>query len=353
MAQTQTGTGALVGYFDNSEDARQAVEALHEAGFSSAHLGMAHRAGSTTSDSTTRSGSSTASRVGHKIEHKAESTWDKIVNMFSGGNRAEPYADERTQGDLATREVTENPADENRYNQSTAANRVNRNDVAYNRGDDNRDYDQYDTSDLHNSLAGLHIPEERARYFNHRLQTSQSGAIVTVNAGDRANEARSILLRFGADLGDNASNYDYSQTTRDYSQTARDDSPEFAQRQEQRNNIQLLGEVLRVHKERIDRGEVRVRKEVVVENQTIQVPVTREELVVERHAAGQNTPASGNIGEDEIRIPLSEERASVDKETVVREEVNVGKKPVQDVRDLSGEVRHEELVVDDQTKRSA
>ena len=62
---------------------------------------------------------------------------------------------------------------------------------------------------------------------------------------------------------------------------------------------------MRVHKERINRGEVRVRKDVVTENQTIEVPVTREELVLERVAVSGNTPApSANIGSgQEIRIP--------------------------------------------------
>jgi uncharacterized protein (TIGR02271 family) len=108
-----------------------------------------------------------------------------------------------------------------------------------------------------------------------------------------------------------------------------------------------------VHKDRVSRGEVRIRKEVITETQTVQVPVTREELVIERRAVDQATPATGSIGESEIRIPLSEERASVDTSTVVREEVAVGKKPVQDVRDLTGEVRREELVVEDPTKRTA
>jgi len=35
---------------------------------------------------------------------------------------------------------------------------------------------------------------------------------------------------------------------------------------------------------------------------------------------------------------------SGDKGTVVRDEVAVGKKPVREVKDISGEVRHEELV---------
>jgi uncharacterized protein (TIGR02271 family) len=252
--------------------------------------------------------------------------------MFQG-NEAEPYADERTQGDLANREITQNPGDANR----SAAYQNNREDQ----------YDQYDTSDLQGSFTGLNIPEQRSRYFQHRITNSQKGAVVTVNAGDRVAEAESILRRYNADLGEDAENYNYSETETDSSR-----QPRFDQSESQ-NNIQLLGEVLRVHKDRVNRGEVRIRKEVITETQTVQVPVTREELVVERRPVDQATPATGSIGESEVRIPLSEERASVDKSTVVREEVAVGKKPVQEVRDVSGEVRREELVVEDPTKRTA
>jgi uncharacterized protein (TIGR02271 family) len=325
MTQTQTGTGTIVGFFEDDAEARQAVEALHQAGFTSAHIGVAHRGGSTI-----RTDSSSSS-----VKEKATSTWDKIKSMFQG-NEAEPYADERTQGDLANREVTQNPADTNRY---------------ANQNDREGQYDQYDTSDLHGSFTGLNIPEQRSRYFQNRITNSQNGAVVTVNAGDRVGEAESILLRYNADLGDDAENYNYSET-----ETGTSQQPNQGRAQDlegEQNNIQLLGEVLRVHKDRVSRGEVRIRKEVITETQTVQVPVTREELVIERRPVDQATPATGSIGESEIRIPLSEERASVDTSTVVREEVAVGKKPVQDVRDLTGEVRREELVVEDPTKRTA
>jgi uncharacterized protein (TIGR02271 family) len=121
--------------------------------------------------------------------------------------------------------------------------------------------------------------------------------------------------------------------------------------------VQLFGEVLRVHKERINRGEVRVRKDVITENQTIEVPVMREELVLERVAVSGNTPApSASIGRgQEIRVPLSEEKVRLEKQPVLREEVNVGKREVQDVETVSGDVRREELRVDDRDapKRSA
>jgi uncharacterized protein (TIGR02271 family) len=322
MAETQNLTGTIAAYFDDSNDAREAVEALHDAGFSSAHIGVAHRAHS--SFSSTEPSTGTRSTGGEK-KHEF-STWDKIKHWFSG-DEPEPYADERTRGDLATHEITDPDA---------AAG--------------------YASSDLHGSFRSLDIPEERSRYFSHRLGRGQNGAVVTVNAGARRAEAEDILTQYGGDLATGAASYDYGETgynTSGYetgdrttasstTDNYRDESPE---------NIQLLGEVLRVHKDRISRGEVRIRKDVVTENQSVQVPVTREELVIERRPVNEAAPADGTIGESEIRVPLTEERASLDKSTVVREEVSVSKRPVEEVRDVTGEVRREELVVDDPTRK--
>lgn len=325
MPENQTQYATVVGYFENKSDAGEAIQALREAGFTSAHLGVAHSDSSTfSSDSSSASISSTASSEATGTstnEEKGTGVWSKVRNFFEG-NVAEPYADERTQGDLANREVTTDPANANGYGHS----------------------------DLHNSLTDLSVPEERTRYFGHRFGSNEQGAVVTVNAGDRKTEAEAILTRYGADLGENAASYDYSQAQgRDYSQTQGTNYSEVQGTHEPRN-IQLLGEVLRVQKDRVNRGEIRLRKEIVTETQNVQVPVSREELVIERRAVDSNQPVTGNIGENrEIRVPLSEDRASVDKSTVVREEVSIGKKSVQEVRDLSDQVRHEELVVEDPT----
>jgi uncharacterized protein (TIGR02271 family) len=96
----------------------------------------------------------------------------------------------------------------------------------------------------------------------------------------------------------------------------------------------------------VQRGEVRLRKEVVTENQNVQVPVTREELVIERTPV-EGRQATGQIGtEKEIRVPLSEERASVEKVPMVREEVRVGKRAVEDTRNITDQTRREELRVE-------
>ena len=320
MAETQNLTGTIAAYFEDSDSARQAVEALQDAGFTSAHIGVAHRGGMSRS-LTEPSSTSTNFTSGETRQHEF-STWDKVKNWFSG-DEPEPYADERDRGDAASREVT--------YPEAGTG---------------------YDSSDLHGSFRSLDLPEEKSRYFSHRLGRGQDSAVVTVNAGNRRVEAENILIEYGGDLASDTASYEYSETG--YDQTAdrgaaasstdayRDQSPE---------NIQLLGEVLRVHKDRISRGEVRIRKEVVTENQTVRVPVEREELVIERRPGSESAAPAGSIGESEIRVPLSEERPSIDKSTVVREEVSVSKRPVEEVRDVNSEVRREELVVDDPTRK--
>src|SRR5438874_3131648 len=184
-------------------------------------------------------------------------------------------------------------------------------------------------NELEESLRDAGIPEQQASYFNSEL--GRGGVLITVHAGpERVTKALSILQQNGADVGSAAA---------EWHRTGSGTQGVTGQR------IQLLGEILRVHKERVSRGEVRLRKEVVTEKQNIEVPTMREELVVER-IPGSGREATGvqvGSGEKEIRVPLSEERARVEKKPVVNEEVQVGKRQVQDTKRVSDQVRHEEL----------
>src|ERR687894_2254502 len=116
---------------------------------------------------------------------------------------------------------------------------------------------------------------------------------------------------------------------------------------EDQEHIELREEELRAEKERVEAGEVRLRKEVVEEKKTLNVPVTREEVVVEKHSVGGRRPADGSIGDDqEIRIPVMEEEVRVEKTPVVREEVSVRKRQVQDTERVSETVKREEARID-------
>jgi len=200
--------------------------------------------------------------------------------------------------------------------------------------------DVRDTDENQYSMNDMGWDKDRSSYYDRGI--SGGGAVVTIT-GARIVEARPILERHNADLRESGF---FSQ---DKAAAARNTNVSDRDRlnTDQNYRLQLRGELLRTHKERVQRGEVRLRKEVVTENQTINVPVTREELVIERNRPTGETAASGEIGSDkEIRVPLSEERVNVEKKPIVNEEVRVGKRQVQDNRKVSGDVRHEELRVD-------
>jgi uncharacterized protein (TIGR02271 family) len=110
--------------------------------------------------------------------------------------------------------------------------------------------------------------------------------------------------------------------------------------------MKLREERLNVNKQRVSAGEVGVHKEVVTERKTIEVPVEREEVVITRHATAQPGRDAGPIRNEEIRVPVSEERVNVSKDTVVTGEVDVSKRKVNETRTVSDDVKKEEVRVD-------
>jgi len=177
------------------------------------------------------------------------------------------------------------------------------------------------------ALVGMGIPEEEARYYAEGVR--EGGILVTVNAGNRAAEAREILRAAGADFGRGVT-------------TA---TPAMRTEQER---LELREEELRTSTEQVEAGEVRVRKDVVSEDRSIDVPVTREEVVIERTPVAGREAARGDIGEgEEIRIPVREEQVRVEKTPVVKEEITVGKRQVQDTERVHGTVRREEARVEE------
>lgn len=115
--------------------------------------------------------------------------------------------------------------------------------------------------------------------------------------------------------------------------------------------LQLREEELEVRKQTVETGKVRIGKEVVSEQRTLKVPVTREEITIERHPV-ERRPAKGDIGESDetIRVPVHEEKVSVDKRAVVTEEIGVGKRKVEETKRVSGTVRREEARIEGEGK---
>lgn len=104
-------------------------------------------------------------------------------------------------------------------------------------------------------------------------------------------------------------------------------------------------EQLRVGTERVETGRLRIRKHVVTEQETVTVPVEREEFEVVREPL-DGTSSSGSLGDDEIAVTTHEERPVVDKQVVDAERIGVEKRTVTDQERVSAEVAKEQIDVD-------
>jgi uncharacterized protein (TIGR02271 family) len=100
-------------------------------------------------------------------------------------------------------------------------------------------------------------------------------------------------------------------------------------------------------------GEARLRKYVVTEQQEVSVPVSREEVRLEREPitdANIGKAMDGpDISEEEHEVTLRAERPVVDTEAVPVERVRLGKETVTDTERVAGEVRKEQIEFDDET----
>jgi uncharacterized protein (TIGR02271 family) len=107
--------------------------------------------------------------------------------------------------------------------------------------------------------------------------------------------------------------------------------------------IPLSEEKLDVSK-KSQENQARVTKKPVTESKTVEVPLTREEVSIERRPASGQTEAQSPIqSEEEITIPLKREEAQVSKKPYVKEEAVIKKKAYTDTKEITEDVTSEEL----------
>ncbi len=113
-------------------------------------------------------------------------------------------------------------------------------------------------------------------------------------------------------------------------------------------------ERLRVGTQQVETGRVRLRKHVVTEQQTVTVPVSHEEVRLEREPitdANRGAALSGaDLSEEEHEVVLTEERPVVQKETVPVERVKLDTETVTEQQQVTEDVAHEEIAVDDDNR---
>jgi len=106
-------------------------------------------------------------------------------------------------------------------------------------------------------------------------------------------------------------------------------------------------ERLRVGTQQVETGRARLRKYIVTENVTTTVPVSHEEVRIEREpiteANRAQAMAGGDLTEEEHEVTLHAERPVVQKETVPVERVRLTTETVTENQTVSEQVRKEQI----------
>ncbi|MBV9919873.1 MAG: PRC and DUF2382 domain-containing protein [Pseudonocardia sp.] len=196
-------------------------------------------------------------------------------------------------------------------------------------------YDKATIKDAPNVSGEQHLDfDEEQRLYRHYGLDYGSNQV-----GERAGRhVRDSAAGAGRDVGERTEGYD---DTAGYD-TSGPNTDTAMTRSEER---------LRAGTETQEIGRARLRKHVVTEHEQVTVPVSREEVRVEREpiteadrGAAQDGPA---ISEEEHEVTLHAERPVVTTEAEPVERVRLGTETVQDQETVGGEVRKEQIELDD------
>jgi uncharacterized protein (TIGR02271 family) len=171
------------------------------------------------------------------------------------------------------------------------------------------------------------IPQELVESYDGdivRFRISEDDMLSKYREGDRVAASKSVE----------------TETTQDIVQSE----------QKTEETIPLTDERLEVSKN-VQEQQATITKKPVTETKTVEVPVTHEEVSIERRApsgrGGQVASEGPVTSSEEISIPLKKEEVEVNKTPYVREEVAVTKKPVTGTRQVTDEVTSERISTED------
>jgi uncharacterized protein (TIGR02271 family) len=115
--------------------------------------------------------------------------------------------------------------------------------------------------------------------------------------------------------------------------------------EENERRLTLSEEELAVGRREVRAGEVEIEKDVETRHVRENVPVSHEEVIVERRPATPGMGANARIEEGEIHVPVTEEELVVNKRAVPKEELVVRKQEVVENEPVEADLRRERAEV--------
>lgn len=116
--------------------------------------------------------------------------------------------------------------------------------------------------------------------------------------------------------------------------------------QDDQAGMTLSEEELQVGKQQVEAGRVRLRKVVRTEQQEVPVELRHEEVQVERVDASNASVPGDAFQEQTIEVPVMREEAVVGKEAHVTGGVRLSKNTTTETQTVDGEIRKESVEVD-------
>ncbi len=198
-----------------------------------------------------------------------------------------------------------------------------------------------DATNIFDGLTQMGVTQAEANYYNQEFANGHTVVVVLTN--DRQQEATSIL-----------------QQNKAY-------NAHIIHEKADNQTVQVREETLQIFKQWVQTGEVRIRKRVVTENKTFTVPVSHEEIIIERYPAhnqinnqldganvtnpGETMPASEGtivplaVG-DAMTIFLREEQVHIEKVSMFVEKVILTKRIIQEMRAIHETVQKEQVHIE-------
>ncbi|WP_227937397.1 YsnF/AvaK domain-containing protein [Alkalihalobacillus deserti] len=107
-------------------------------------------------------------------------------------------------------------------------------------------------------------------------------------------------------------------------------------------HLDLREEQLDIDKYRVETGDVILHKDIIEEEQAVNVPVSHDQVIIERKAVDHEPTDEPITDEETVHIPVTSEKIDVDKHTVVTGEVSAHKRSVEETQQVR-DVLHKEV----------
>lgn len=109
--------------------------------------------------------------------------------------------------------------------------------------------------------------------------------------------------------------------------------------------LKIKEEQIDIAKKWIKTGEVNIYRKSFMEEKNFTIPITREELIIEKKILNKDSPENKNMPVENIHIILSEDRVEFTKHRVDLEDVSIYKQQIEEIKHIEQTLKKEKAKI--------